>query len=462
MDRGGTKLLVISAISTVAVTAGAVTFFVAHPEGKRMFSNFLDAAAGKTPTEEPAPDEPVPTVKNPEDYNPEAIAFYEKAKEAVKSNDLDAAEEALRAALAKEPDFAEAKALLDTIPALRTQAAEAEKNLKHDTALDTARQFLADEDLDKAETWGKKALEHLPDSPKALAFLNDVARARERRVRDEAARRARADDIAREGTQALAAGDYDRALQLADQALKLDPDNAAATLLKTQIEMAKKKAAEEELAAKTEEARRLADEAERKRKEAEAAAAAAAKKKEEDALKPITLDGYDNNEPDVISIDIDRQPDVISIDVDKKDDDNVVTVATGAAHTGLTPETQAMIIALDRMDKALERKNASAYGRVLSDNYLGVETADGRMSRDAEVANARSFFGKFSNIDVTRTTKEADLKATDKEGEVRSSHRINFELDGVKLSRSYTVLYRFAREGEAWKIVSMSVEEEGQ
>jgi hypothetical protein len=437
MDRGGAKLLVVSAVSTVALTAGAVTFFVAHPEGRRMFNDFLEAAAGNAPPPKPQPADSAPAPvtigpvsiesppKRPE-VNPEALEFLKKARQAIAANDLDAAEVAARAALARTPDLKEAAELLETIPALRAQSEAARKAAAHDAALEMARRFLAGEELEVAETWGRKALDQIPESPKALAFLTDVARARERHVKEEAAKRARADDLAREGSQAFAAGEYARAIKLADAALALDVGNAAATLLKDQARLAEK---------------RLADEA-------------AAKAAEKPAAAPAP-------EPGPISIDAAPQPIRLDPATAAAADAPPQPISINVPPGGMTKDAQALIVALARLDKSFETEDVNMLDRLLSANYVGVQTGTGRLTRDDEIANAREFFRIASAVKLTRTTYEKDVQVTKGEARVRSNARIAYALQGVQLARSYKAVYGFVREGTEWRINAMLVEEEG-
>jgi tetratricopeptide (TPR) repeat protein len=455
-DRGGTKLLVISAIATFAVTAGTVAFFLAHPEGKRMFKSFLETAAGKsTPPVEPAA---VPTDTPPGEVtapaaDPEALAFLEKARRAIAANDLDAAEVAARAALARDSGLKEAELLLSTISAMRAQADKMDKKTQHDANLTVARQHLADGNLDLAEDWARRALAVIPESPEAFALLGDIAKAKEKRFEEMRARRERADDLAREGSQALAAGDYDRAIELADQALKLDPKNTAALLLKEQTDAARARAEAEAEAARK--AKELAEQHERERVQAEAAREA---NKDEDTGEPIVLESTGG------PLELEGQEGPTSLDSSRPLEVSSRTDATSAKdeHAEPAPDMQTALFTLNKLDKAFELESLRSFTALLAGKYVGADSDSGRMTRTEEIDNTKGFFDVASGITVMRTTYERDIRVGETKTMVRSNVEIRYAIQGAKVGMSITSIYTLITENGACRISEMETVERAQ
>jgi len=529
-ERGATRVVVISLLATATAVGGATTFFVAHPEGQRLFRSFLEFAAGRPGAKEPpaasapvavAP-APAPPVPKPADEKPpqaplsvplekpaapesparrEAFELLAKAARALAANDLDAAETAARAALARDPSVSEeANSLLGGIAACRAQAAEAKRRASHDAALESAREFLAKGEFDRAREWAEKALSIVPQSPAALATLNDIARAKESRDAELVARRSRADSLAREGVQALAAGDHEKALELAREALELDPANAAAILLRSQAEREKKRAEEAAAAAgpshleiEPPPARRPpeAEEGPSARGPitvevpppparppgapgAEAAPARSGPIVLEDLAEPaprappkgpVTIDvsppaGAAGQPPEQA-----QKAEPVHVDAGAEErtrEPATVEVARGEFPEGDIPlEVQAAVVVLAQLDRAMEREDPAAFERLLSESYSGLGASGARSTRAEELENVRGFFEVASGIRVERTTYEKDIRADPLRAEVRSYFRVSYSLGQTRLSRAYRALYRLARERGQWRIAGVTIEEEG-
>jgi tetratricopeptide (TPR) repeat protein len=216
-------------IVVIVVAVGGLGFLLVHPSGKAAFQRFLSEASGKpSPAPEPGADSAGTDTPPEEDLAPEVRADLDRAKGALAGGDFDAAQAACRQALAKAPDSKEVAALIKDIAARRAQARERERKVLIEAALRAARDLLAAGELDRAEERLNEAFAQDPGSSAALALKVKIAAARERVVRERAGNRNRADDLSHEGTQALALGDADRALRLAEQALEIDPGNMAA------------------------------------------------------------------------------------------------------------------------------------------------------------------------------------------------------------------------------------------
>jgi tetratricopeptide (TPR) repeat protein len=238
-DAGGALVVVLVVI---VVAMAGIGFLLVHPSGQAAFRRFLNDASGN-PT--PASNDDGSAQADPgakEELPPEARASLERAQAALDKGDFDAAQAACGQALALAPDSREAAELRKKIASTRAQAKEREQQVLVEAALRAARDLLADGELDRAEERLKEAFEQDPGSASALALKVKIAQARERRGRERASNQRRADDLSHEGTQALALGDADRALKLADQALGIDPGNMAAKNLRVQAELAKKRA----------------------------------------------------------------------------------------------------------------------------------------------------------------------------------------------------------------------------
>ena len=492
-EKGGAKLIALAVVSTVVVAGGALGFFLIHPAGREAFRSFLYRVSGK-PLEAPeTPEEtkgeaPDPQPPETRELSAEVVAALARAREALDARDFDAAEAATRKALALDPGCTEAKELLKTISAKRAGAEELRRKIAHDEALRAAEEFLDEGDLDRAAARVEKALAEIPGSAEAMALRDRIA-AERKRIADEAARkRSRADDIAREGNAALQAGDFERALEFASQALEIDPDNVAAENLRSQAELGKKRAAK--AAAEPPSPIEL---------EGAAEPAAAGPSRE---VKVITLE-----EPDVGPIEIPAGPvrlpagpvelegaaegagaaeavapveiaapprpaakEVVNdapagpVSVDIARASEPAGPVSLELDSGQPPSTaRAVLAALAELDRAMQSEDAGALERLLSERAGGILTG-GSATRAEEIENARAFFEVASDIRVERTTKPEDIRIDAYGVEARSSFRISYRIKNptgvAQISRGYRALYRVAKERGAWRIAKVVVEEE--
>jgi serine/threonine protein kinase/tetratricopeptide (TPR) repeat protein len=178
------------------------------------------------PTPEAAPSPPPPTVAPPPTFQEPrgvAAASVREAEDAFRSSRYDRAVEAAQEALREDPSNTGAQEILDK--ALSGQKAAAR--------LRAAESALAEGDLAAAEREVRSARDLAPWDQSAvdLAQRVDAAKLEAERRTAEARRQRDARRIAQlveEGTNALAARQYDAAIAAYDRALRLDPGNPAA------------------------------------------------------------------------------------------------------------------------------------------------------------------------------------------------------------------------------------------
>jgi serine/threonine-protein kinase len=187
--------------------------------------------AEATPTTPPPTAAPPPTFQEPQGV---AAASLREAEDAFRSSRYDRAVEAAQKALRDDPSNTTAQQILEK--ALSGQRATAR--------LRTAESFLAGGDLAAAEREVRSARELAPWDQSAVdlgrrvdaAKLEAERRAAEARQQRDARRIAQ---LIEEGTNALAARQYDAAIAAYHRALRLDPANQAAATGKSNAVAAK-------------------------------------------------------------------------------------------------------------------------------------------------------------------------------------------------------------------------------
>jgi tetratricopeptide (TPR) repeat protein len=421
---------VIAAVLAMVAVGGVVIFFVATPGGRRAFRSFLDWAAGRTPEEVV------------EQLDPETLMFLERARQALEANKLDEAEVAANAVLSRVPDNVEARGILLKVADRRKKAEELRRRTIHDEAVREARKSLAAGELDRAEGFAKRALEAVPESEEAQNLLARIDEEKERFAAELARRREQAEEFVRQGFRALAEEEYERALSLADRALALHKENAAAQMLKMQAEL---------------EIRRAEGEAEDSRSNDQKRAAA-------DKFYEIARISWDAKDYEGTerfakkALEIWPAHERAKYLLEKAIKARLA--ALKAAQPAASGEADEIMAFLEKLDRAIMGEDAEALGRLVSPASQGGLIAGVAATRDEELENARGFFEVASEISIKRKTKAEDVRARKDFADAVSRFRISYRIGAVAVSRQFRARYTLAREGGQWQLRSVTIEYE--
>ena len=264
----------------------------------------------------------------------------------------------------------------------------------------------------------------------------------ERFAAELARRREQAEEFVRQGFKALAEEEYERALALADRALALDKESAAARMLKTQAEL---------------EIRRAEGEAEDTRSDNQKRAAA----DKFYEIARISWDAKDYEGTEAFAkkaLDIWPAHERAKFLLEKAIEARLA--ALKAAEPAASGEADEIMAFFEKLDRAIMGKDAEALGRLVSPASRGGVIAGVAATRDEELENARGFFEVASEITIKRKTEAEDVRAGKDFADAVSRFRISYRIGAVAVSRQFRARYTLAREGGQWRLRSVTIEDE--